>query len=150
MTRDWDAHFMAKAELNSTMSTCVARRVGAVAVVDHRQVADGFNGNLPGMTHCTDGGCERCQNKAFAAGEMIMRCVCVHAEQNIVAWCARSRQCLEGATIYSTTFPCSDCMKLLVVSGVVEVVFRDDYPEGQQMFGLLGSPIVVRRIAGST
>ena len=142
--RDWDAHFMAKAELNATMSTCSARQVGAVAVYDRRQIADGFNGNLPGMKHCIDGGCERCQNRAFS-GTDLSRCVCVHAEQNLVAFCARSRMCLDGATVYSTTYPCSDCMKLLVVSGVIEVVFRDDYAEGQLMFNALGSPIRLRR-----
>lgn len=115
---------------------------------DRRQIADGFNGNLPGMKHCDEGGCERCQNKAFSGGEDLSRCVCVHAEQNIVAWCARSRQCLDGATVYSTTFPCSDCMKLLVVAGVIEVVYRDDYPEGQKMFAALGSPLRVRRFGG--
>lgn len=138
--RDWDLHFMNKARLNSGMSTCKARHVGAVAVVDRRQLADGFNGNLPGALHCDEGGCERCENRAFSGGDDIMRCVCVHAEQNIVAWCARSRVCLEGATIYSTTHPCADCLKLLVMAGVIEVVYRDAYAEGERMALLSAAP----------
>jgi dCMP deaminase len=138
--RDWGAHFMAKAALNAEMSTCVARKVGAVAVVDRRQLADGFNGNLPGMRHCDEGGCERCQNKAFAGsgGADIMRCVCVHAEANLVAFAACTTISLKGATIFSTTYPCADCLKLLISAGVVEIVYRDDYAEGQRMFALLG------------
>lgn len=145
MSRDWDAHFMSKADLNATMSTCCARHVGAVAVVGRRQVADGFNGNLPGATHCSDGGCERCQNKAFAAGEEIMRCVCVHAEQNIVAWCALRGHALAGATLYSTTHPCADCLKLVISAGVTEIVYRDPYPEGERMLALMGVDITMRK-----
>lgn len=138
---------MAKADLNAAMSTCIARKVGAVAVVDRRQLADGFNGNLPGATHCDEGGCERCDNRAFAGsgGDDIMRCVCVHAEANLVAWCARSRQCLEYAVVYTTTHPCADCLKLLISAGVIEIVYRDDYQEGQRMFALLGSNVKMRR-----
>lgn len=138
--RDWDMHFMAKAQMNSSMSTCKARHVGAVAVAGRRQLADGFNGNIPGAIHCEDGGCERCENKAFSQGEDLLRCVCVHAEQNIISWCARSRISLEGATVYSTTHPCADCLKLLIMAGVSEIVYRDDYIEGQKMALLLATP----------
>lgn len=136
---------MAKATMNATMSTCRARKVGAVAVLDRRQVADGFNGNLPGSTHCEEGGCARCQSKAASGGDDIMRCVCVHAEQNIVAWCARVGHRLEGATVYSTTHPCADCLKLLISAGVVEIVYRDDYAEGQRIFAQLGTSVALRR-----
>lgn len=143
---EWHQHFMMKAELNAKMSTCCSRQVGAVAVIGRRQVADGFNGNLPGTKHCDEGGCERCQNKAFSGGDDIMRCVCVHAEQNIVSWCARVGHSLEGATIYSTTHPCADCLKLLISAGASEIVFRDDYAEGQRMATLLlDSGIMLRR-----
>lgn len=143
--RDWDAHFMAKAVMNSGMSTCISRQVGAVAVVGRRQVADGFNGNLPGAVHCDAGGCERCANRAFAPGEDLLRCVCVHAEQNIVAWCAQWGRELVGTTVYSTTHPCADCLKLLVMAGVREVVYRDPYPEGERMASVLKAKIAIRK-----
>lgn len=143
--RDWDAHFMRKAELNADMSTCMSRHVGAVAVAGRRQVADGFNGNLPGAVHCDDGGCERCKNRAFSGGDL-ERCVCVHAEQNIVAWCARVGHSLDNTTIYSTTHPCSDCLKLLVSAGVTHIVYRDEYPEAQQTLSAFGAiPVVIRK-----
>lgn len=126
--RNWDRHFMAKARLNADMSTCRTRRVGAVATIGRRQLADGFNGNLPGAVHCVDGGCVRCQNRAFS-GEDLDRCVCVHAEQNIVAWCARRGIALDGATVYVTTQPCSDCYKLMISAGIVEIVYDEPYKE---------------------
>lgn len=136
---------MSKAVMNAAMSTCRARHVGAVAVIDRRQLADGFNGNLPGAVHCDKGGCERCANRAFSQGEELLRCVCVHAEQNIVAWSARTRVCLDGATVYSTTHPCADCLKLLIMAGVVEIVYRDDYAEGERMVTLLDADITIRK-----
>lgn len=143
--RDWDAHFMAKAKLNAAMSTCRARQVGAVAVVGRRQVADGFNGNLPGATHCVDGGCARCSTLTESGGVDLMRCVCVHAEQNIVAWCAMYGHALVGATLYSTTHPCADCLKLVISAGVHEIVYRDAYAEGERMLTLMDVNVAIRR-----
>lgn len=129
MDRDWDAYWLLRARLNATMATCAARHVGAVAVRDRRSFADAFNGNVPGAVHCDDGGCERCANHSdFASGTELERCVCVHAEANLVAYCAREGIGLNASTVYCTTKPCATCMKLLLVAGVVEIVFDDDYP----------------------
>lgn len=146
VTRDWNAHFMAKAALNATMSTCCARQVGAVAVIDRHLVGDGFNGNIPGAPHCDEGGCARCRDKKESGGEDILRCVCAHAEANVVARCARVGHRLEGATIYCTAHPCADCAKLLILAGVVEVVYRDDYAEGQRMVPLLHTTVAFRKL----
>lgn len=129
MSRDWDAHFLARARLNASMSTCLRRQVGAIAVRDRRALADGFNGNLPGATHCVDGGCARCGNAQLASGVGLERCVCVHAEMNLVAYCAATGTPLRGATVYGTTQPCMDCLKLLVSAGVIEVVYAEPYAD---------------------
>lgn len=133
----WDEHFMAKARLNAQMSTCLSRRVGAVAVHNRRELADGFNGNLPGAVHCNDGGCDRCANRALP-GDDLLRCVCVHAEHNLVAWCSRRGISLEGATVFTTTHPCLDCFKLLVTAGVIEIVYDESYPEAEEMLPAFG------------
>lgn len=124
--RDWDEYWLRRARLNATMSTCVTRNVGAVAVRDRRSFADGFNGNFPGARHCTEGGCQRCATST-ESGTNLDTCVCVHAEQNVVAFCARQGIRLDGATIYLTTQPCLDCVKLMAVAGVVEVVYDAPY-----------------------
>lgn len=126
--RDWDQYWLERAQLNATMSTCLRRSVGAVAVRHRRSFADAFNGNMPGKRHCVDGGCERCRLAGVASGVDLAHCVCVHAEANIVSFCARNGISLNGATIYCTTLCCGDCTKLLVVSGVVEVVYDEWYP----------------------
>lgn len=126
-TRDWDQYWLSRANLNASMTTCCRRAVGAVAVRDRRSFADGFNGNLPGTTHCVDGGCERCAGE-FPPGTSLDTCVCVHAEANVVSYCAREGIRTAGATMYITHSPCLECMKLIVSAGFVEVVYDEYYP----------------------
>jgi dCMP deaminase len=127
--RNWDEYFLQRARLNASMSTCIRRSVGAVAVRDRRSFADAYNGTAPGTRHCVDGGCPRCADTKLGPGLEMMRCLCVHAEQNIVAFCAREGIKLDGSTLYQTTKPCTDCMKLLVSAGIVEVVYDEEYPQ---------------------
>lgn len=127
MTRDWEEHWRQRALLNASMSTCMRRHVGAVAVRDRRSFADAFNGNIPGEVHCDDGGCARCNSDGVVAG-ILADCTCVHAEANLVTFCAAQGIRMEGATVYCTTHPCADCVKLLASAGVVEVVYDEPYP----------------------
>ena len=45
----WDDYFMLQAELAKLRSNCMTRKVGAVIVRDHRQIATGYNGTPPGI-----------------------------------------------------------------------------------------------------
>ena len=45
----WDEYFMLQAELAKLRSNCMTRKVGAVIVRDHRQIATGYNGTPPGI-----------------------------------------------------------------------------------------------------
>lgn len=145
VTRDWDAYWLAQVELVASMSTCLTRHVGAVIVRDRRSIATGFNGNVPGARHCNDGGCVRCLDKhalhsgnieslnrlrleRLGSGQSLDICVCVHAEANAIAQCARYGASTAGVTVYLTTRPCLECVKLMAVAGVVEVVYDQDYP----------------------
>jgi len=122
---------MAQVDLVAKQSTCRTRHVGAVLVRDKRGVAQGFNGNLPGHLHCDKGGCERCIRRSLGkceTGVGLDHCLCVHAEQNVISYCARYGISISDTTIYLPYNPCLDCMKLLVSSGIKEIVFRDRYP----------------------
>lgn len=118
---------MAHARLNAEMGTCIRRKVGAVAVRGRRLVAAGFNGNLPGTLHCDEGGCERCASDA-PSGTSLDACVCVHAEENLIAWAARYGVSLDGATVYCTHLPCVRCLRLLDSCGITEIIFDEEYP----------------------
>ena len=51
----------------------------------------------------------------------------LHAEANAITKVARSNNSSEGATIYITASPCIECAKLIIQSGIVRVVYSDDY-----------------------
>jgi len=59
----WDEYFMLQAELAKLRSNCMTRKVGAVIVRNHRQIATGYNGTPPGFKNCFEGGCKRCQDR---------------------------------------------------------------------------------------
>lgn len=55
----------------------------------------------------------------------------VHAEMEALLSCARSGVSPRGGTLYSTTFPCHNCAKHIVVAGVERVVYVEPYPKSQ-------------------
>lgn len=54
-----------------------------------------------------------------------------HAEMEALLSCARSGVSTLGATLYSTTFPCHNCAKHIIASGVSRVVYVEPYPKSQ-------------------
>jgi len=51
----------------------------------------------------------------------------VHAEINAITQAARLGISTQGATVYCNTMPCWACFKTIVVAGIVEIVYRDEY-----------------------
>lgn len=55
----------------------------------------------------------------------------VHAEMEALLSCARSGISPVGGTLYTTTFPCHNCAKHIVASGVARVVFVEPYAKSK-------------------
>ena len=55
----WPQYFMRIACMVAERSTCLRRKVGAVAVKDRRILATGYNGAPAGVAHCFETGCLR-------------------------------------------------------------------------------------------
>lgn len=125
---NWKSYFMKMAQLAAERSTCIRRRVGAVAVRDNHVLATGYNGAPKGQTHCIDQGCLR-EELNIPSGERHEICRGVHAEQNIICQAALHGVSLEGAIIYCTTQPCSICARLIVNSGIQKVIYLEGYPD---------------------
>ncbi len=53
----------------------------------------------------------------------------VHAEMEALLCCARSGISPRNGTLYTTTFPCHNCAKHIVASGIIRVVFVEPYPK---------------------
>jgi dCMP deaminase len=130
MTEDtrpsWDDYFLRLAKDVSLRSNCSRRKVGAVIVKDNHIVATGYNGTPAKTTNCFNGGCPRC-NGDHKTGEKLDECLCVHAEQNAICQAAYYGHATAGATIYVTISPCLTCAKLIINSGVQEVVYGGEY-----------------------
>lgn len=124
----WDEYFMEIAAIVAKRSTCLRRKVGALAVKERRILATGYNGAPSGLRHCQEVGCLRAKLD-IPSGERHELCRGLHAEQNVIIQAALHGISLAGATIYCTNQPCNVCAKMLVNAGIVEIVFDGDYPD---------------------
>src|SRR5512140_3823535 len=105
---DWDEYFMGFARLASTRSHCTRRKVGAVLVRDRMILATGYNGPPRGVAHCDSVGCLR-DRLNVPSGQRHELCRGLHAEQNVIIQSARNGVEINGAALYTDTFPCSIC-----------------------------------------
>ncbi|QSQ08339.1 Riboflavin biosynthesis protein RibD [Koleobacter methoxysyntrophicus] len=128
MRPSWDEYFMEIAQLTSRRSTCLRRQVGAVLVRDNRIITTGYNGAPTGLKHCEETGCIRGERNV-PPGERHELCRGIHAEQNAIIQAAMIGVSIKGATLYSTTQPCSLCAKMLINAGIKRIVYKGDYPD---------------------
>ncbi len=140
----WDEYFMDITKRVATRSTCLRRAVGAILVHDKRIIASGYNGGPTGLAHCLDIGCLR-ERLGIPSGQQHELCRGIHAEQNAIIQAARYGVSIEGATLYCTTQPCTQCTKMLINAGITEIVYAEGYPDDLARELLDESGIVVRR-----
>ncbi len=143
---DLDEYFMRVARLVSKRSTCTRRPVGAIVVKSKRILTTGYNGAPRNLRHCLEVGCLR-EELGISSGERHELCRGVHAEQNAIIQAAVFGTPLEGGTIYTTTFPCVMCSKIIINAGLVEIVFAEGYPDDLSRELLEESGIVTRQYA---
>ena len=139
---------MNNAYCTSLLSKCLKRRVGAIITLPQSSteeciISSGYNTIPKGQRSCREehGKCYReiCI-KAFehdnkikienVPGRLLDRCRSLHAEENaILQMCRIGGTPLVGATLYTTTFPCSLCAKKIVTAGLSRVVWQEPYPD---------------------
>ena len=141
----WDDYFLTMARHAATRSTCLRRKVGAVAVLDRHVLATGYNGAPSGLKHCEFTGCLR-EQKGIPSGERHEICRGLHAEQNVIIQAAVHGVSLKGATIYVTATPCVICAKMLINCGIKRVVCGEQYPDGMALEMLRDAGVVVEVI----
>jgi dCMP deaminase len=124
----WDEYFLDIAELVSSRSTCMRRKVGAVVVKNKQVLATGYNGAPSGVQHCEKTGCIR-QQMNIPSGERHELCRALHGEQNAFLQAARHGVSLDEGTLYITTQPCSICAKMIINAGIKKIVFKGSYPD---------------------
>lgn len=141
----WPEYFMSITYLVSDRSTCLRRRVGAVAVKDKRILATGYNGAPAGVPHCAETGCLRRQMR-IPSGQRHEICRGLHAEQNVIIQAAIHGINIRGAELYCTTHPCAQCAKMLINCGIRRIWYAEHYPDdlGERMLAEAG--VEVRRL----
>lgn len=124
----WDEYFAAIVKQVATRSTCRRRQIGAVIVKDKRILASGYNGAPSGLAHCLEVGCLR-EARRIESGERHELCRGLHAEQNAIIQAALHGVSINGATIYSTHQPCTLCAKMIINSGIRQILYMSAYPD---------------------
>jgi dCMP deaminase len=111
----FDMRYLEMARIWSANSYCLRRKVGALIVKDRMIISDGYNGTPSGFENeCED---ENDHTKPYV----------LHAEANAITKVAKSNNSSEGSTLYITASPCLECAKLIIQSGIIRVVYADDY-----------------------
>lgn len=129
----WDQYFLKMAFLVAERSTCLRHHVGAIIVKDRHVVTTGYNGAARKTNDCLKLGCLR--NKLnIPSGERHEICRAIHAEQNAIIQAGVHGVAIDGGTLYCTHSPCIICAKMIVNSGIKEVVTCGEYPDD---FGLV-------------
>ena len=117
----WDEYFMSIAKLSAMRSKDPSTQVGACIVSnDNRILSIGYNGapnGFPDDCMPWERNGENLYTKYFY--------VC-HAEMNAILNYRGSKKDLEQAKIYVDLFPCNECAKLIIQSGIKEVIYLCD------------------------
>ena len=119
----WDEYFMGVAILASQRSKDPSTQVGACIIDGEKRIlSTGYNGFPQG---CSDD--EFPWNRDESVGETKYQYV-VHAELNAILNASGKK--LAGATLYVGLFPCNECAKAIIQSGIKEVIYLSDKYHG--------------------
>ena len=115
----WDEYFMAIALLSAERSKDPNTQVGACIVNRQKKIVGvGYNG-LP--IGCSDDEFPWAREGDFLETKYAYVC---HAELNAILNSISAE--LNGCTIYVALFPCNECTKVIIQSGIREVVYLSD------------------------
>lgn len=113
MSKNWDKRMMQVAKLAASWSKDRSIGVGCViASPDHAMLSSGFNGFPRGVNDDVEERHQRPAKYKFTE----------HAERNAIYNAARHGIKLEGGTIYIPWYPCADCARAIVQSGIKTMV----------------------------
>tara|TARA_X000000368_G_scaffold234517_2_gene185273 strand:+ start:8176 stop:8592 length:417 start_codon:yes stop_codon:yes gene_type:complete len=126
----WDTYFKDLVNLTASRSSCEKLNVGCIFVKENRIVAQGYNGYISGCEH----------NMVLRDNHNIAT---IHAEQNAITDCAKRGVSSYGCTAYITHYPCYNCMKLMVSSGINSIKYINDYKNDELVCKLANEKNIV-------
>ena len=115
----WDEYFMGVALLSAERSKDASTQVGACIVSeDNKILSIGYNGFPVG---CSDDELPWEREGDYVNTKYPYIC---HAELNAIL--NYTGTTLRNSTIYVTLFPCNECAKAIIQSGIKEVIYRSE------------------------
>jgi len=130
----YDTMYMDIAKRISDMSYDEDTKVGAVIVKDGNIISMGWNGTPSGFPN-------DCKNPNTG----ITLPYVIHAEANAICKLARDGGSGLGATLYTTLSPCMECTKLILQSGIKEVVVYKGEEKYLDAFKILNEKEMIRQ-----
>ena len=136
----WDECFMRMARLIAQRSKDPDKQCGAVIVDDNNIVLGmGYNGFPRGIDSEALPWTRRSQSPTLLESK---HAYIVHAEENAIC---NTNVKPQGARLYCTMFPCNECAKIIIQTGLKEVIFmsdpkhdRDIWVAARRLFELAG------------
>lgn len=138
-----DLTYIKMAQVWAELSHATRKKVGALIVKNNTIISDGFNGTPSGFENeCEEAVC----NEDGSFKEYKTKWYVLHAESNALAKVAKSTQSSDGATLYITYSPCTDCSKLILQSGIKRVVYLEEYRDTNGLDFLRRAGVEVKKI----
>ena len=125
-------------------SHCVSKKVCCLALKDGRIIGTGINGTPENCPNCDTifdkKNFDREEHHTWSLNREL------HAEQNLIAFCAREGISLKGCEILVSLMPCRDCSKLLIALKPTVVYYMEEYDKGESesknLFSEAGIPLM--------
>jgi len=132
---------LGRAEAIAGRSSDWWRQVGAVAARDGRVLGCAWNRHHPTEYAPYLSGDPR---DAFERGVRADLSTAIHAEAALIAGAARDGTSLAGADLYTTTFPCPACARLIAEAGFLRCFFAGQYSvlDGEQTLRARGIGLI--------
>jgi len=129
----YDDMYMDIAKRVSQMSYDTDTKVGAIIVKDGNIISMGWNGTPSGFPN-------ECKHPSTGATLPYV----IHAEANAITKLARTGGNGSASTLYTTLAPCMECTKLILQSGISEVVIEQANDKYLESYTLLKEKGMIR------
>lgn len=151
--------FMEMCHSIAKQSYAVRLQVGALLVKDNRVVSMSYNGTPQGC----DNSCEHRKYLSRDAGgwldpgeiemrfpyvdengnrySLITKDEVIHAEQNAIIQMAKSTESIDGCVMFCTHAPCLQCAKMILQSGIKEVLYSTEYRSTEGLDYLISNSV---------
>lgn len=114
--KNWDKKFIELTEFISNWSKDNKRKVGAIIVDDDNRILSvGYNGIPQGCDDDNESRYIKPKKNFFFE----------HAERNAIYSCAKNGQSCKDKIMYVTWYPCCDCARAIIQSGIKTLVCKE-------------------------